>query len=107
MEKNLVSIITPCYNGAKYISETIDSVLAQTYGQWEMIIVDDGSKDNSAEIVRAMRRRIPVFRWCSSPTAALRRPGTTASAGQTGSILRCWMQMTCGIRSFLRSRWHS
>ena len=49
MEEGLVSIITPCYNGAKYISETIDSVIAQTYPKWEMLVVDDGSKDNSAD----------------------------------------------------------
>lgn len=48
---NLVSIITPCYNGAKYIAQTIESVLAQTYENWEMIIVNDGSKDNSVEVI--------------------------------------------------------
>lgn len=47
----LVSIITPCYNGAKYIAETIDSVLNQTYSNWEMIIINDGSKDNSEEVI--------------------------------------------------------
>lgn len=52
MKQNLVSIITPMYNGAKYVSQTIDSVLAQTYEDWEMIIVDDGSKDDSAQIVK-------------------------------------------------------
>ena len=46
-----MSIITPCYNGAKYIEETIDSVIAQTYKNWEMLIVDDGSRDDSAQIV--------------------------------------------------------
>ena len=38
----------------KYISQTIDSVLNQTYEHWEMIIVDDGSKDNSAKIVEKL-----------------------------------------------------
>ncbi|ATA72522.1 teichuronic acid biosynthesis glycosyl transferase [Capnocytophaga sp. H4358] len=52
MQENLVSIITPMYNGAKYVRQTIESVLAQTYQDWEMLIVDDGSKDNSAEIVK-------------------------------------------------------
>lgn len=47
-----ISIITPMYNGEKYVSQTIESVLAQTYKDWEMIIVNDGSIDNSAEIVR-------------------------------------------------------
>jgi len=47
----LVSIITPMFNSEKYISETIGSVIAQTYTDWEMIIVDDCSLDFSAKIV--------------------------------------------------------
>lgn len=52
MKNNLVSIITPSYNSSKYISQTIESVLAQTYQDWEMIIVDDKSIDNSVEIIK-------------------------------------------------------
>lgn len=50
--EHLVSIVTPCYNSEKYIAETIESVQAQTYKQWEMLIVDDCSTDNSAEIIK-------------------------------------------------------
>lgn len=49
--KELVSIITPSYNTAKFIGKTIESVQNQTYKNWEMIIVDDCSKDNTDEIV--------------------------------------------------------
>jgi len=48
---NLVSIITPSYNSAKFISRTIKSVQNQTYSNWEMIIIDDFSSDNSCEII--------------------------------------------------------
>lgn len=47
----LVSIVIPLYNTEKYITETIESVLFQTYTDWELIIIDDGSTDKSADIV--------------------------------------------------------
>lgn len=49
----LVSIIMPSYNTAKFISETIESVSAQTYPNWELIIVDDCSTDNTNEVVKS------------------------------------------------------
>lgn len=51
MKTDLVSIITPCYNSALYIKDTIESVINQTYENWEMLICDDCSIDNSAEII--------------------------------------------------------
>lgn len=51
MTQKLVSIITPTYNCAKFIARTLDSVQSQTYQNWEMIIVDDRSQDNTKEIV--------------------------------------------------------
>jgi teichuronic acid biosynthesis glycosyltransferase TuaG len=53
---NLVSIITPTYNSAKYISETIQSVQNQTHQNWEMIIVDDGSTDHTISIVEGFKK---------------------------------------------------
>lgn len=49
----LVSIVLPTYNGTKYIAESIDSVLAQTYQNWELIIVDDCSKDDTLKIAQS------------------------------------------------------
>ena len=51
MNDALVSIITPSYNSAKFIAETIQSVQNQTYQNWEMIIVDDGSSDETESVV--------------------------------------------------------
>lgn len=47
----LVSVIVPCYNQAKYLPETLDCLIAQTYQCWSAVVIDDGSPDNVADIV--------------------------------------------------------
>lgn len=78
MDTDLVSIITPSYNTAKYVIETIESVVAQTYSNWEMIIVDDCSTDNSVEIINEYiqknnENRIRLFVNQENSGAALSR----------------------------------
>lgn len=72
----LVSIITPNYNCEKYISETIDSVLNQTYKNWEMIVVDDCSSDSSIKIIEDYIKkdsRIKLIKMEKNSGAALCR----------------------------------
>ncbi|MFQ8707113.1 MAG: glycosyltransferase family 2 protein [Thomasclavelia sp.] len=72
----LISIITPTYNCANFIGETIDSVLAQTYSNWEMIIVDDCSTDNTEEIVNNYSnsdKRIKYYKLDNNSGAAVSR----------------------------------
>ena len=86
----LVSVITPCYNGSRFISETIDSVLSQTYSIWEMIIVDDGSTDNSAEIVDPYSKRdgrIRLIRQANGGSAKARNHGIKEAQGQYIALL--------------------
>jgi glycosyltransferase involved in cell wall biosynthesis len=62
---NLISIITPTYNSERYIKETINSILSQTYQNWELLITDDCSTDNTCEIVDkyvSNDSRIKLFR---------------------------------------------
>ena len=60
-EQILVSIIINCYNGAKYLSEAIDSVYAQSYKNWEIIFWDNCSTDNSAEIAKRYNHKLYYY----------------------------------------------
>lgn len=71
---DLVSIIMPSYNTAQYIAESIQSVLKQTYANWELIIVDDCSTDNTDEIVTSIEdKRIRYFKNEKNSGAAVSR----------------------------------
>lgn len=79
-----VSIITPSYNAASYIENTIASVQAQTLRDWEMIIVDDGSTDNSADIVKKIAindSRIKLIQKKNGGSASARNVGLQHAEG--------------------------
>lgn len=86
MEKGLVSIITPVYKCEKYVGETMDSVISQTYGKWEMLLVDDCSPDGSAEIIKKYADRDQRIRYIklekNSGAAAARNMGLKCAEGQ-------------------------
>ena len=60
---SLVSIITPVYNSEKYIEGTIESVQAQTHTNWEHILVDDCSSDNSKAIIESYQEQDPRIKY--------------------------------------------
>lgn len=70
------SIIMPVYNGEKTIRKTINSVLAQTYSNWELIIVDDGSKDNTVAVIEQFTDyRIRIIQQPNQGVSAARNTG--------------------------------
>ena len=55
MKSSLVSIIVPFYNAENYIKKTIDSVLCQTFQNFEILLINDGSTDNSSSIIKTIK----------------------------------------------------
>lgn len=88
--KNLVSIITPLYNSERFVGQTIESVLAQTYPHWEMIIVNDGSKDKGPEVARAYAakdERIKILEQPNGGCASARNHGLREAQGRYYAFL--------------------
>ncbi len=85
MSEPAVSVVMPVYNGEKWLSAAIESVLAQTLDAWELIVVDDGSADASAGIATGYAgrdRRIQVVRQHNSGAAAARNKGRETASGR-------------------------
>jgi glycosyltransferase involved in cell wall biosynthesis len=78
----LVSCIIPSYNRPHYVCEAVDSALAQTYEALEVIVVDDGSTDNTLEVLKKYGDKIKVLDQPNAGTAAARNTGVAASSGK-------------------------
>ena len=84
MSEPLVSIIIPVYNGEKYVREAIDSALAQNYGNIEVIVCNDGSKDSTDEIVRSYGDRV---KYISKENGGVATALNTAIENATGKYV--------------------
>ncbi len=79
----LVSVIIPVYNAEKYLADTINSVLAQTYSHWELILVDDGSTDNSITICQQLQNsKIKIIRQENGGVSSALNTGISQSQGE-------------------------
>lgn len=76
----LVSVVVPCFNQASFLDEAIESVLAQTYPHFELIVVDDGSTDNTAEVA-ARHPGVRLLRQDNAGLSAARNAGLRESGG--------------------------
>jgi glycosyltransferase involved in cell wall biosynthesis len=83
MEEKLVSVIMPAYNGERFIAQAIESVLMQAYSNWELIVVDDGSTDQTSEIISTFhdRRIVYIHQENRGQAAALNR-GLESARGE-------------------------
>lgn len=85
MSESLVSIIVPCYNQAIYLAESLQSVLDQVYSNWECIIVNDGSPDNTEEVSYSFCEKDSRFRYLYKVNGGLssaRNAGIQAAKGK-------------------------
>lgn len=80
---SLVSVIIPVYNAEKYIVETLESVFCQTYGNYEVIVVNDGSTDNSMEVIKPFsgRSNFRIVHQINSGPSRARNEGIKAARG--------------------------
>jgi glycosyltransferase involved in cell wall biosynthesis len=81
MNKPLISVIIPVFNGERFIAEAIQSVLAQNYEPLEIIVVDDGSTDGTAEVVKILGEKIRYIFQENGGIAAARNTGLRAASG--------------------------
>ena len=87
MVQPLVSVIMPAYNAEKYIAESILSVLDQSYENWELLVVDDGSTDTTAEIAQHFRAKESRVKYIFQPNGRLGKARNTGIKHSSGSFI--------------------
>jgi glycosyltransferase involved in cell wall biosynthesis len=80
--RGLVSVVIPCYNAKRFLTETLESALAQSYPHTEIIVVDDGSTDGTAALIRAYADRVKAEFGPNRGASAARNRGTVLAAGE-------------------------
>ena len=86
-QQPFVSVIMPAYNGERYIADSIRSLLAQTYDNWELIVVDDGSTDRTGEIVREMAAHEPRIKYVYQANGRLGKARNTGILNSRGPLI--------------------
>lgn len=81
-QPGLVSIVIPCYNAKDFLVETLESALAQTYSHTEIIVIDDGSTDGTARLIRSYTGRVNAEFGPNRGVSAARNRGTTLARGE-------------------------
>lgn len=87
-----ISVIMPVYNGEKYLKDSIESVIEQTYNEWELIIVDDGSTDSSYDICKNYAekdKRIKLIHQENKGVSSARETGIKTATGEYLSFIDC------------------
>lgn len=96
-----ISIVVPVFNAEKYIEQTVDLVRRQTFTDWELILVEDCSKDNSAEVLRVLERELQdarirvIYKKRNEGAAMARNTGIDAACGRYLAFLDAddiWME---------------
>lgn len=86
----LVTIIIPCYNQEKYLNETYESLKGMSYKNWECIIIDDGSIDNSLDVIKSLAildERVKYISKENGGTASARNMGISEACGDRKSVV--------------------
>jgi glycosyltransferase involved in cell wall biosynthesis len=78
----LISVVIPCYNAEKFLAKTLESVFCQSLQDFEVIIIDDGSTDNTASVIRSFSSRIKAVFTSNQGASAARNQGTAIARGK-------------------------